>query len=450
VQQAITAVTAALQGLAGAAAPYLASQIKQLTTDPATGQVNTAANAMAHALLGATLAAAKGDNAVAGAAGAGSAPLIAATLAQNLYGSDAANLSESQKDTVAALTTLAGSLAGGLAGGNAASALAGGQGAKNEVENNSLNTRAAATLMQTLRACAGPCDVTQLSQDIQQQEQYWDKVVAERCGGGGASLAVCASTLNGLQESLSFISSALGMAKTPQERALLLATYNEQVRDINTATAQFEKLGASASVIDVFMTQTAQILPDLALSVGGNGRPALAVKPAAGQQTVGAESAPAAVGQKPVPAGGRVDAVAGEVPNSGAGIARSSGVYENPSALVQSRVDTLLSQIPANSQGRITMGVAVVEDKNGFRSVVISTSEPRGYLRPGVTLQSGEKVVAGTGHAEADIVSCANANGLKVVSIGATRPVCNSCQDIITPTGAGIVTPLKPSSNEVK
>ncbi|UDM18747.1 hemagglutinin repeat-containing protein [Vogesella sp. XCS3] len=296
VQQAVTAVTAALQGLAGgdasaaiagAAAPYLATQIKQLTTDPATGQVNTAANAMAHALLGATIAAAKGDNAVAGAAGAGSAPLIAATLAQNLYDSDAANLTESQKDTVAALTTLAGSLAGGLAGGNAASALAGGQGAKNEVENNSLNTRAAATLMQKLRACAGRCDVAQLSQDIQQQEQYWDKVVAERCGGAGASLAVCASTLNGLQESLSFISSALGMAKTPQERALLLATYNEQVRDINTATAQFEKLGASASVIDTFMTQTALILPDLALSVGGNGRPELAVKPAAGGQSAG-------------------------------------------------------------------------------------------------------------------------------------------------------------------
>jgi len=99
------------------------------------------------------------------------------------------------------------------------------------------------------------------------------------------------------------------MAKTPQERALLLATYNEQVRDINTAMAQFEKLGASASVIDTFMTQTALILPDLALSVGGNSRPALAVKPAAGGQTVGAESAPAAVGQPPVSAVGRVDAV---------------------------------------------------------------------------------------------------------------------------------------------
>lgn len=89
------------------------------------------------------------------------------------------------------------------------------------------------------------------------------------------------------------------------------------------------------------------------------------------------------------------------------------------------------------------MGVAVVEDTNGVRSVLVSTSEPRGYLRPGVTLQPGETVIAGTGHAEADIVSYANANGLKVIDIGATRPVCASCQNVIGPTGANVTTPLK-------
>lgn len=118
--------------------------------------------------------------------------------------------------------------------------------------------------------------------------------------------------------------------------------------------------------------------------------------------------------------------------------------YENPSQLVQSRVDDLLSQIPANSQGRITMGVAVVEDVNGLRTTLISTSEPRGYLRPGVTSNPGEIVVAGTGHAEADIIAYANANGLKIIDIGATRPVCPSCQNVIAPTGANVTTPLKP------
>lgn len=59
-----------------------------------------------------------------------------------------------------------------------------------------------------------------------------------------------------------------------------------------------------------------------------------------------------------------------------------------------------------------------------------------------MTLQEGEKVVVGTGHAEADIVSYANANGLKVVDIGATRPVCASCQNVIETTGANVSTPL--------
>lgn len=90
------------------------------------------------------------------------------------------------------------------------------------------------------------------------------------------------------------------------------------------------------------------------------------------------------------------------------------------------------------------MGVAVVEDGNGVRSVLVSKSEPRGYLRPRVSLQEGEKLVVGTGQAEADIVSYASANGLKVFDIRATRPVCASCQNIIEPTGANVSTPLKP------
>jgi filamentous hemagglutinin len=90
------------------------------------------------------------------------------------------------------------------------------------------------------------------------------------------------------------------------------------------------------------------------------------------------------------------------------------------------------------------MAVAVVEDSNGVRSVLVGTSEPAGYLRPGVTLAPGETMVAGTGHAEADIINYANANGLKVIDIGATRPICPACQGVINPTGANISTPLKP------
>ena len=139
-QKAATAATAALQGLAGnnlnaaiagAAAPYLAGVVKDLTGD------NKEANILAHAVVGAALAQFKGESAAAGALGAGSAPLVADYLRQTLY-PGAQNLTEAQKQTVSVLTTVAAGLAGGLAGGGSAGVLTGMQAGKNEVENNYL------------------------------------------------------------------------------------------------------------------------------------------------------------------------------------------------------------------------------------------------------------------------------------------------------------------------
>jgi hypothetical protein len=118
-------------------------------------------------------------------------------------------------------------------------------------------------------------------------------------------------------------------------------------------------------------------------------------------------------------------------------------LHENPSGLVKSRVGELTTAICDGAKSRITMGVAVVEDANGVRSVLVSTSEPRGYLRRGVTLKPGETMVVGTGHAEADLVAYAKANNLKIVDVGATRRVCVPCQDALGPTGANISTPLR-------
>jgi hypothetical protein len=124
--------------------------------------------------------------------------------------------------------------------------------------------------------------------------------------------------------------------------------------------------------------------------------------------------------------------------------ARSKALLESPSQVVTGRVAELKGQIPTAQLDHITMGVAVVEDASGVRSVLVSTSEPRGYLRPGVSLKPGETMVAGTGHAETDILAYAKDNNLKVIDIGATRPVCVPCQDAINPTGAAVSTPLKP------
>ncbi|MGP2516927.1 hemagglutinin repeat-containing protein [Yersinia sp. 2545 StPb PI] len=143
-QQAAQAATAAIQGLAGGdmakalaggSAPYLAEVIHNMTTDPVTGKVNTEANLMAHAVLGAVVAQVNGNSALAGASGAAMGEYIA----QKMYpGINREDLTEEQRQTISALGTLAAGLAGGLAGGSTADAVTGAQAGKNALENNNL------------------------------------------------------------------------------------------------------------------------------------------------------------------------------------------------------------------------------------------------------------------------------------------------------------------------
>ncbi|MDD8641958.1 VENN motif pre-toxin domain-containing protein, partial [Escherichia coli] len=146
-QQAIQAATAAVQGLAGGnlsaalaggAAPYLAEVVKTMTTDPVTGEVNKAANVAAHAVVNAALAVAQGNNALAGAAGAATGEVVG-MIATQMYGKPVSELSETEKQTVSTLATVAAGLAGGLVGDSGGAAVAGAQSGKTTVENNALS-----------------------------------------------------------------------------------------------------------------------------------------------------------------------------------------------------------------------------------------------------------------------------------------------------------------------
>jgi filamentous hemagglutinin len=117
-QRAAQAVTGALQALAGnnlagalasGAAPYLAKEIKARV-----GENNVAANAMAHALLGAITAQLNNQSAVAGAVGAGGGELAARVIVEIRFpGRDINSLTEGEKQEVSALSQLAAGLAGG-------------------------------------------------------------------------------------------------------------------------------------------------------------------------------------------------------------------------------------------------------------------------------------------------------------------------------------------------
>ena len=143
-QRAITAATAAVSGLSGgnlgsalsgAAAPYIANEIGKYIT-----QDNALAGIMAHAVVNAALAKASGQNAAVGAAGAAVGEATGMLLAKEVYGkSDSSQLTDTEKQTISALSTLASGLAGGLTGGSSLSAAQGAQAGKTTVENNDLS-----------------------------------------------------------------------------------------------------------------------------------------------------------------------------------------------------------------------------------------------------------------------------------------------------------------------
>ncbi|WP_247717598.1 VENN motif pre-toxin domain-containing protein [Morganella morganii] len=117
-QKAAQAVTGVLTGLAGdnpvgalanGPSPYLATAIKKQTTDPLAKEVNTTANTLAHALLGAVSAYLNNQDPATGTLGAGGGELAARIIAKQLYSDTRPeDLSEQQKQRVSTLSSLAG------------------------------------------------------------------------------------------------------------------------------------------------------------------------------------------------------------------------------------------------------------------------------------------------------------------------------------------------------
>jgi filamentous hemagglutinin len=127
---------------------------------------------------------------------------------------------------------------------------------------------------------------------------------------------------------------------------------------------------------------------------------------------------------------------------AGAGVVRDVGDATDV-ASVASGAEDLQSSVPASTQGRITMGVGTGYDDSGALRTVVGTSEKAGYLRRGVTLIPGEELATGTGHAEASILEYMKANGIAPDLIGAGRPICAACADLLDGAGASPATPLK-------
>jgi filamentous hemagglutinin len=142
-QKASQAIASIVQGvlggnitgaLSGAAAPYIAQEIRDATEGDPT------ANLMAHAVLGALVARASGNSALAGAVGAVAAEEAARIIKEELYGGVSNDqLTPEQKQTISSLATLVAGIGGASAGTSSLDAVTAALVGKNAVENNQLS-----------------------------------------------------------------------------------------------------------------------------------------------------------------------------------------------------------------------------------------------------------------------------------------------------------------------
>ena len=143
-----------------AVSPWVNQEIKRLTTDKTTGEVDKTTNAIAHAVWGAIEAAATKGNVTAGAIAGASSELAALLIAKALYGTDdPKQLTEVQKQNIVNLSSLAGAIGAGIANRNGSgtevltSANQGAEIGKRAVENNYVMAIARGSALVCSRAC---------------------------------------------------------------------------------------------------------------------------------------------------------------------------------------------------------------------------------------------------------------------------------------------------------
>ena len=107
------------------------------------------------------------------------------------------------------------------------------------------------------------------------------------------------------------------------------------------------------------------------------------------------------------------------------------------------RAKEIHSTLSEVTQTKTTTAVAEVANEGGDVSFLVASSEKR--LRPAqrAALNSTETVVMGAGHAEVTAMNAAIESGLKVLRVGASRPICTGCERAIIANDAIPASSLK-------
>ncbi|EOC0074828.1 hemagglutinin repeat-containing protein [Cronobacter turicensis] len=284
-QQIAQSASAAIAGLvngdysgavAGAAAPYIATFVKNHTDE------DSAQRILAHALAGAVIAKAQGKDALAGAAGASTGELTA-KLALDLYGKKPEQLGESERQLVSSLSSVAAGLAGAAVSDNTAGVQAAAQAGKNAVENNLLSPDKEDRRFKALEAQKAGKNLLKASQDIYyltNEDKYNDKLIAGYKAGklDNASKAELARFLNEYGTQLQLYR---GMSEAEASQVIdsilrfnsigpiLTKEYNEAYRYLNSAGVQLSQAAMGTDALLAGPGRISQLMR-LSLAAGGS------------------------------------------------------------------------------------------------------------------------------------------------------------------------------------
>ncbi len=117
------------------------------------------------------------------------------------------------------------------------------------------------------------------------------------------------------------------------------------------------------------------------------------------------------------------------------------------SRTVIQRLNELGATTSPNRKGKITLAVAVAQDRNGTKITLVGSSEGTLRKEARTALKPDEVRVPGPrgsqDHAEVNIVNYAKAHNLKIIDIGASNKICVPCQNELAGLGAHYSTALR-------
>lgn len=112
-------------------------------------------------------------------------------------------------------------------------------------------------------------------------------------------------------------------------------------------------------------------------------------------------------------------------------------------ASLTQRATDIHSALSPATQSRNTTAVASATTSEGNSVTLVASNENRLRGPQVQALKPGEIAVEGKGHAEVTILNHAQANGMTVNAVAASRPICPSCATAISNAGAVPASPLK-------